>query len=78
MNSMQVGRAHLVLLMKQAMDPGRLLAAEVAPMPLHAQYLAGAGDMEAGLSALVGFQFRHSQPSQVLFRFWAVEQRGIL
>jgi len=64
---MYVVSAHLVFLVKQAMNPGGLLAAEVTSMPLHPQYLAGAGNMEAGLSALVCFQLRHLLPSQVLF-----------
>ena len=73
-----VGRAHLVLHVKQTMYPGRLLAAQVASMPLHSQYLACAGDMETVLCALVGFQFRHSLPSLVPFRSWAAERWGIL
>lgn len=75
---MQVGRAHLELLVKQAMDSGGLLAAEVAPVRLHTQYLASAGDMEAGFSALVGFQLRHLLPFQVLFRPWAAGLGGLL
>lgn len=78
MNLTYIRRAHLVFHVKQAMNPSGFLAAEVASVPLHTQYLAGASNMKAALSALVGFQFRHSLPSQVLFRFWAVEQQGIL
>lgn len=73
-----IGRAHLVLHVKQAMHSGRLLAAEVTSVPLHAQNLAGAGDMEAVLSALVGFQLRHLLPSKLPFRLWAAGQWGIL
>ena len=66
MNLVHICGAHLVFHVVLAMNPGRLLAAEVTSVPLHAQYLAGTGDVEAGLGALVGFQFRHLLPSQVL------------
>ena len=59
---------HLVFLVKQAMNPGWLLATEVTSMPLHPQYLAGASNMEPGPSALVSFQLRHLLSLQVLFR----------
>ena len=55
MDSIHVRRAHLMLLVKQTMYPGRLLATEVAPVSLHSQYLASSCYVEAGLGSLMAF-----------------------